>query len=127
MTAAEQATAWRLGGGARVSLSSASLLDSQPRLLHFRVHAPAQLMSADAAARQVLGQFAVYDPEATLILDRDNVVWTLRAIELSINAVALSRVDFGVCELSSRNVNQSQRITHYEGRHDVRTTRALGF
>jgi hypothetical protein len=84
----------------------------QPRRLHFTVHSPAQLMSADAAARQVLGHFAIYDPEGTLILDRDDGVLILRAIEFSINAAVLSHVDFGVCEVSSRNVSQGQRVTH---------------
>jgi hypothetical protein len=61
----------------------------EPRRLHLRVHAPSHLMSADATARRVLGHFAVYEPEATLIFDHDGVL-TLRAIELRINVAVLS-------------------------------------
>ena len=75
----------------------------QPSRLHFRMHAPAHLMSADEAARQVLRHFEAFDPVATLIFDRDGGVRTLRSIEFSIIPAVLSDADFGVCEVSSSN------------------------
>ncbi len=82
-------------------------------------------MSADEAARLVLGNCAPYDPAATVTLDRDHGVLTLRTIEFSIIATALSHADFWVCAVSSRNVSQGQRVTLYEGRHDVRDNRKI--
>jgi hypothetical protein len=78
----------------------------QPRRLLLRVHAPAHLMSAQAAARLVLRHYADYHPKATLIFDRDDGVLTLRAMEVGIDAKVLRHADFGVCEVSSRNASQ---------------------
>ncbi len=66
---------------------------------------PAHLMSAEAVARRVLRHFADHHSQATLIVDRDDGV----LIEFWIDSkVLLSHADFGVCEVSSRNVNQGQ-------------------
>jgi hypothetical protein len=83
---------------------------AQPRRLHFRVHAPAHLMSAEAAVRRVLRHFVDYHPQAMLIFDRDDGVLTLRAIEFRINAKVLSHADLGVCQVSSRNVGHGQPV-----------------
>jgi hypothetical protein len=82
-------------------------------------------MSADEAARQVLRHFEAFDPVATLIFDRDGGVRTLRSIEFSIIPAVLSDADFGVCEVSSSNVGQGPRATHYKGRYDLRDNRKI--